>query len=153
MNSRNQAGQILTKILLGGISILIADYLLRGVSIDTWTTGFILAAVIILINLTLKPIMIFLTFPITLITLGLFLLVINACVILLAAYFIPGFVVESFWWALGFSLVVSLINGVFGNSLDWHCHSSIIDALISFHFTDFIFAKNYGRRRFFHFNN
>ncbi|MDO8968161.1 MAG: phage holin family protein [Algoriphagus sp.] len=118
MNSRNQAGQILTKILLGGISILIADYLLRGVSIDTWTTGFILAAVIILINLTLKPIMIFLTFPITLITLGLFLLVINACVILLAAYFIPGFVVESFWWALGFSLVVSLINGVFGNSLD-----------------------------------
>ncbi|MBA4298632.1 putative membrane protein [Algoriphagus alkaliphilus] len=118
MNSRNLAGQILTKILLGGISILIADYLLPGVSIDTWTTGFILAAVIILINLTLKPIMIFLTFPITLITLGLFLLVINACVILLAAYFIPGFVVESFWWALGFSLVVSLINGVFGNSLD-----------------------------------
>jgi putative membrane protein len=118
MKATSQAGQILTKILLGGISILIADYLLRGVSIDTWTTGFLLAAVIILINLTLKPIMIFLTFPITLITLGLFLLVINACVILLAAYFIPGFVVESFWWALGFSLVVSLINGIFGNSLD-----------------------------------
>lgn len=118
MNSRNQAVQILTKILLGGISVLIADYLLRGVGIDTWTTGFLLAAVIILINLTLKPIMIFLTFPITLITLGLFLLVINACVILLAAYFIPGFVVDSFWWALGFSLVVSLINGIFGNSLN-----------------------------------
>jgi putative membrane protein len=118
MKSSNQAVQILTKVLLGGISILVADYLLRGVSIDTWTTGFLLAAVIILINLTLKPIMIFLTFPITLVTLGLFLLVINACIILLAAYFISGFAVESFWWALGFSLVVSLINGIFGNSLD-----------------------------------
>lgn len=118
MKSNNQAVQILTKVLLGGISILVADYLLRGVSIDTWTTGFLLAAVIILINLTLKPIMIFLTFPITLVTLGLFLLVINGCIILLAAYFISGFAVESFWWALGFSLVVSLINGIFGNSLD-----------------------------------
>lgn len=118
MERSNTATSILTKILLGGISILIADYLLRGVSIDTWTTGFILAAVIILINFTLKPIMILLTLPITLITLGLFLLVINACVILLAAYFIPGFSVENFWWALGFSLVLSLINGVFGNSLN-----------------------------------
>ncbi|HSF52605.1 MAG TPA: phage holin family protein [Algoriphagus sp.] len=118
MDSKNKAGAILTKIILGGISILIADYLMKGVSIDNWTTGFILAGVIILINFTLKPIMIILTFPITLITLGLFLLVINACVILIAAYFIPGFVVESFWWALGFSLVLSLINGIFGNSLD-----------------------------------
>lgn len=117
MNSKNKASSILTKIVLGGISVLIADYLMRGTSIDTWTTGFILAAVIILINFTLKPIMVLLTFPITLLTFGLFLLVINACVILIAAYFIPGFVVDSFWWALGFSLVLSLINGVFGNSL------------------------------------
>ncbi len=118
MEQTNKATSVLTKILLGGISVLIADYLLKGVSIDTWTTGFILAAVIILINFTLKPVMIILTLPITLITFGLFLLVINAGVILLAAYFIPGFTVDSFWWALGFSLVLSLINGVFGNSLN-----------------------------------
>ena len=118
MERKNAATTILTKILLGGISVLIADYLLRGVTIDTWTTGFLLAAVIILINFTLKPLMIILTLPITLITLGLFLLVINAFVILLAAHFIPGFSVESFWWALGFSLVLSLINGVFGNNLN-----------------------------------
>ena len=96
---------------------MIADYLMTGVSIDTWTTGFILAAVIILLNFTLKPIMILLTFPITMVTFGLFLLVINASVILLAEQLIPGFVVQSFWWALGFSLVLSLINGIFGNSL------------------------------------
>lgn len=118
MSTKSKGTSVLTKIILGGISVLIADYLMRGVSIDSWTTGFILAAAIILINFTLKPIMVILTFPITLVTLGLFLLVINACVILLAAYFIPGFVVDSFWWALGFSLVLSLINGVFGNSLD-----------------------------------
>ncbi len=96
---------------------MIADFLLRGVTIDSWFTGFILAAVIILINFTIKPIMVILTFPITLLTFGLFLLAINAFVILIAAYFVPGFVVEGFWWALGFSLVVSLINGVFGVSL------------------------------------
>lgn len=118
MEKTNTASSVLTKILLGGISVLIADFLLKGVSIDTWTTGFLLAAVIILINFTLKPIMIILTLPITLITFGLFLLVINAGVILIAAYFIPGFAVDNFWWALGFSLVLSLINGVFGNSLN-----------------------------------
>lgn len=118
MEKTNPASSILTRILLGGISVMIADYLLKGVSIDTWTTGFILAAVIILINFTLKPVMIILTLPITLITLGLFLLVINAAVILLAEYFIPGFTVVNFWWALGFSLVLSLINGVFGINLN-----------------------------------
>ncbi len=117
MGTKNNGISVLTKILLGGTSVLIADYLMKGVSIDTWTTGFILAAAIILINFTLKPIMVILTFPITLVTLGLFLLVINACVILIAAYFVPGFTVEGFWWALGFSLVLSLINGVFGVSL------------------------------------
>lgn len=117
MSAKNNGTSVLTKIILGGISVLIADYLMRGVSIDTWTTGFILAAVIILINFTLKPIMVILTFPITLLTFGLFLLVINAGVILIAAYFVPGFSVGGFWWALGFSLVVSLINSVFGISL------------------------------------
>ncbi|GAA0881311.1 phage holin family protein [Algoriphagus jejuensis] len=117
MREKSNGTSVLTKIILGGISVLIADYLMKGVTIDTWTTGFILAAVIILINFTLKPIMVILTFPITILTMGLFLLAINAGVILIAAYFIPGFAVESFWWALGFSLVLSLINGVFGISL------------------------------------
>ncbi len=118
MENQFKANKVLTKILLGGISVLIANFLLSGVSIDTWITGFVLAGVIVLINFTLKPLMIILTFPITLITFGLFLLVINALVILLADYFIPGFTVDGFWWALGFALVLSLINGVFGNDLN-----------------------------------
>lgn len=114
MGSQNQPTSILTKILVGGISILIADLLLSGVVVDSWVTGFILAGVIILINFTLKPILVLLTLPITLITFGLFLLVINAIVVLIAAYFIPGFTVDGFWWALGFAILLSIINGIFG---------------------------------------
>lgn len=119
MRNRNTKVQsILTKILVGGVSVLISDWILSGISLETWWTGFLLAAVIILINLTLKPLMVILTLPITFLSLGLFLLVINALVILMAAELIPGFYVEGFWWALAFSIVLSLVNGVFGNSLD-----------------------------------
>jgi len=59
--------------------------------------------------------MVIITIPITVFTLGLFLLVINALIILLASAIIPGFSVDGFWWALGFSLVLYLINTVFKN--------------------------------------
>lgn len=118
MDRKQRVKSVVTKILVGGISVLIADWILGGVSVDTWLTGFLLAAVIILINLTLKPLMVILTFPITLLSLGLFMLVINALVVLMAEELIPGFDVDGFWWALAFSIVLSLINGFFGNSLD-----------------------------------
>ena len=118
MGNQSKASSFLVKILIGGISVLIAEFFLKGIHIDTFMTGFILAAVIILINLLIKPILVFLTFPITLITLGLFLLVINAGVIIIADRIIPGFEVDGFWWALLFSIVLSIINSLFGNSLD-----------------------------------
>ena len=118
MEGSSKAGSFLIKILIGGISVLIAEFLLSGIHIDSFITGFILAAVIILINLTIKPILILLTLPITILTLGLFLLVINAAMLLLAAEIIPGFQVDGFWWALLFALVLSIINSLFGNSLD-----------------------------------
>ncbi|WP_425638714.1 phage holin family protein [Algoriphagus yeomjeoni] len=108
----------LVKILLGGISVLIAEFFLSGIYIDTFITGFILAAVIILINVTLKPLLVVLTFPITIVTLGLFLLVINALMIMLADRIIPGFQVDSFWWAILFAIVLSIINALFGNNLN-----------------------------------
>lgn len=114
----DKAQSFLVKILLGGISVLIAEFLLPGVHIDDFMTGFILAAVIILINLTLKPILILLTLPLTLITFGLFLLVINALMILLADHFIDGFSVDGFWWAILFAIVLSVINSLFGNRMD-----------------------------------
>jgi putative membrane protein len=118
MPKENKAPNFLVKILIGGISVLIAEFFLPGVYIDTWTTGFLLAGLLILINLTIKPLMIVLTLPLTIITLGLFLLVINAFAILIADYIIPGFSVDGFWWALLFAIVLSIINSLFGNNMD-----------------------------------
>lgn len=118
MQQNNKPMNFLVKILLGGIAVLIAEFLLAGIHIDSFLTGFILAAVIILINITLKPLLIILTLPITVLTLGLFLLVINALMIMLAERIIPGFQVDGFWWAILFAILVSVINSLFGNSLN-----------------------------------
>jgi putative membrane protein len=78
---------------------------------DDFVTGLLVAVVLGLLNTFLKPLLILLTLPVTLITMGLFLLVINAGLVMLAARIVPGFVVESFWWALGFSIVLSIVQG------------------------------------------
>ena len=65
-----------------------------------------------MLNALLKPLLILFTLPVTVLTLGLFLLVINAGIVLIAAELVPGFVVKSFWWALGFSLVLSFVQGI-----------------------------------------
>jgi len=117
MHNESKAKTYVIKILIGGVAVTIAEFLLPGIHLDSVMTGFILAAVIILINLTIKPLFIILTLPITVFTLGLFLLVINALVILVCDWLIPGFSVDGFWWALLFALVLSILNGLFGNSL------------------------------------
>ncbi|TXD79672.1 phage holin family protein [Algoriphagus ratkowskyi] len=118
MAKTNKPMNFLVKIFLGGIAVLIAEFFLSGIHIDTFVTGFILAAVIILINITLKPLLIILTLPITIFTLGLFLLVINALMIMLADRIIPGFQVDGFWWAILFAIVLSVINSLFGNNMN-----------------------------------
>lgn len=110
----------LLKLLLGTIAVLVADLLLRGVSLgdmDTVNgvlTAILTAAVLALLNSFLKPILILFTLPITLLSLGLFLLVINAGLVMLADNIVPGFTIEAprFWWALGFSLVLSVVQGL-----------------------------------------
>jgi len=62
-----------------------------------------------------KPILILFTIPITILTLGLFLLVINAIIILMVDYFVDGFYVDGFWWALAFSLILSVFNSLFSD--------------------------------------
>lgn len=99
--------------LVSALAILVAAYLIPGVSI-TLIGAFVLAVVLGLINITLKPILFILTLPITILTLGLFSLVINALLILLASALVPGFAVSGFWAALLFSIVLSLINLLFG---------------------------------------
>lgn len=104
----------LVKLFLNAIAVVITAYLLPGVHLLDFTYAIILAALLSLLNVSLKPLLIFLTIPATIITLGLFLLVINALIIEVADWIIAdGFNVDSFWWALAFSIVLSFINGIF----------------------------------------
>ena len=101
------------KLILYAVAILITSYLLSGVHVDGFVAAFILAGVLALFNVTLKPLLVILTIPFTIITFGLFLIVINAVIILLADSFIPGTTIDGFWWAVIFSLIVSILNSIF----------------------------------------
>ena len=99
--------------LVSAVAIVIAAYILPGITAAGFVTALILAIVLGAINAFLRPILVMLTLPLTVFTFGLFLLVINAALIMLAAAIVPGFAVASFWWALLFSVVLSLIGAVF----------------------------------------
>ena len=104
------------KLLLNAIAVVITVYFLPGVHLahDGWfLNALLLAALLSVLNVSVKPVLIFLTIPATIFSLGLFLLVINALIIELAAWILPSFSVDSFWWALLFSIVLSFVNGVF----------------------------------------
>ena len=103
---------LLVKILLSSIGVIIASYLLPGVEVASFMTAIIIAVILSVLNVTVKPLLIIFTIPLTVLTLGLFLLVINALIVLLADELISGFEVSNFWWALLFSLVLSIINSL-----------------------------------------
>lgn len=107
--------RFLIKLLFAAIAVVITSYLLPGVAVDSFLTAIILAAVLALLNATLKPLLVILTIPITVLTIGLFLLVINALMILFADWLVPGFTVDNFWWALAFSLILSILVSIFDN--------------------------------------
>ncbi|SFE69240.1 putative membrane protein [Chitinophaga sp. CF118] len=98
------------RMLVTALAAMVTAYLLPGVRIKDFATAIILALVLSLLNFLIKPILIILTLPVTIITLGLFLFVINAIIILLASKLVSGFKVDGFFWALVFSLVLSLVS-------------------------------------------
>ena len=110
---------LLTRIIISTISIMVVGYILPGVVVSSVYTAFVVAVILALLNSIVKPILIILTLPVTIITLGLFLLVINGVIVLIANHFINGFSVSGLFTAIIFSLLVSLINGILGiNSLN-----------------------------------
>ena len=104
---------MIIRFLLNGLAVFLAAYLLPGVDVDGYGTALLVALIISIANVIVKPILIILTIPITVLTLGLFLLVINATIILLVDYIVADFYVENFWWALLFSLILSIFNSLF----------------------------------------
>lgn len=105
----------IVRFLLSGVAVVLTAYLLPGVDVQDYWTALIVAMVLSLVNIFVKPFLILLTIPLTFVTLGLFLLVINALMILLTDYFVDGFLVNGFWWALLFSLILSLFNSLFSD--------------------------------------
>lgn len=102
----------LIKILATAVAVYLAAYFLPGVEVSGVQTTVIVALVLAVLNAIVKPILVILTIPITVITLGLFLLVINIIIVKLADYFIDGFSVHGWLTALLFSFIVSFLSAV-----------------------------------------
>ncbi|OHA44728.1 MAG: hypothetical protein A3G04_04035 [Candidatus Taylorbacteria bacterium RIFCSPLOWO2_12_FULL_44_9] len=101
---------VLVKWLISALIIIVIAYILPGAEVSGFIAAIVAALVIGLINAFIKPVLIILTLPINVLTLGLFTFVINALLIMLASAIVPGFSVQNFWWALLFSLLLSIIT-------------------------------------------
>ena len=100
----------LLRLLISGLIAYVLSKILSGVHIANITTAIIFALVLACLNAIIKPILVLLTLPITIVTLGLFLFVINAAIILLAAKLMDGIKIDGFWWALLFSIILSIFS-------------------------------------------
>lgn len=100
--------KILVRIFITALLVLIIAHFMKGVKVDEFTTAITVAIVLALLNFFVKPVLVLFTLPVTFFTLGLFLLVINAIIILLCDHFVSGFRVDTFWTAMLFSIILSL---------------------------------------------
>ena len=106
---------ILVQILINGFAVFVTAYLLPGVHVNNFITAIVVGIVLGIVNAFVKPVLVILTLPITIVTLGLFYLVLNALLILLVAQIVPGFSVANFWWAILFGFVMSVVSWFLNN--------------------------------------
>ena len=104
--------KLLIRILVTSVLVMLIAYLMKGVDIEGFEAALIVSVVLGLLNVFVKPVLVLFTLPVTLFTLGLFLLVINAVIILLCDNLVSGFSVDSFWTALLFSIVLSISESI-----------------------------------------
>lgn len=97
-------------LIMSTIAVFVTSEILSGVHVNNWTTALVVAVVLGVLNAFIKPILLILTLPINILTLGLFTFVIMAAMVLLATAIIPGFTVDGFWWALAFAVIMMLVN-------------------------------------------
>ncbi|MDT0553106.1 phage holin family protein [Urechidicola vernalis] len=108
----------LLRILLTALAVVVLAKVLPWVHVEGYTSAIWVAIALGLLRITVKPLLIFFTLPATIVTLGLFLFVINAVIILLADYFVSGFQVDGFWVALLFSILLSFLQSVLFSFLE-----------------------------------
>jgi putative membrane protein len=102
----------LINLLLSGLAVFVSGRLIPGVMVDSFGTSIVVAIILSIVNAIIKPILVILTLPINIVTLGLFSVVINAVMILLVDAMVSGFSVEGFLTALLFSIVLSVVSTV-----------------------------------------
>lgn len=101
---------VLMRLLISGLSVVITSYLLPGIHIENFLTAIVVGVVLGIINTVIKPVLIILTLPINLLTLGLFTFLLNGLLVLLTSSLVPGFRVDSFGWAILFSILISCVS-------------------------------------------
>ncbi len=106
---------ILVNWLISALAVIISSYVLPGVHVASFGIALISALVLGILNAFLKPLLVILTLPINILTLGLFTFVINTLVILLAARLVDGFEIDGFWWAFIFAIILSVVSGLIGS--------------------------------------
>ena len=103
---------MLIRLLVTALVAYLLPYVLKGIHFDGFSTALIFAIVLGVLNVIVTPILKILGLPLTILTLGLFSLVINAAVVLLADHFIDGMTIDGFWWAFIFSILLSIITSL-----------------------------------------
>ena len=102
---------ILISLILSSTAVFVTAQILPGVKIDGFGTAVIIAVVLGFVNTFIRPVLLILTLPLNILTLGLLTFVIMALMVLLVAAIVPGFYLSGFWAALGFALVLAILNG------------------------------------------
>ena len=101
---------LLLKWLALALAIMFVGWIIPGITISSFMTALIASAVIALVNIFIKPVLVFLTLPINIITLGLFILVINALLFMFVAYLVPGVEIDGFWSAFWGAVILSILS-------------------------------------------
>ncbi len=104
----------IVKLLINALAVAITAYVLPNVEINSFLTAIIVALVLAVINMFIKPIVAILTLPINILTLGLLSFIINGLFILIASNLVDGFTVGGFLWAVIFSIVLSIVSSILG---------------------------------------
>ena len=104
--------RFLARLVLNGVAIILAAYVLPGIHIAGLFAALVAGVILGFVNAIVRPVLFFLTLPLTLITLGLFIFVLNAICFALTAWLVPGFSVDGFWWAISGALLVSIVSWI-----------------------------------------
>lgn len=110
--------RLVGKLLITALALLLTAYALPGVFVASFYIALIVAVILGFVNLILKPILVLFTLPINILTLGLFMFIINGFLFWFVASFVDGFDVDGFWWAVLGALVVSAVSYIGNKALD-----------------------------------